>query len=205
MKKTRTSLLRTVPAFSLVEFIVIISIFAIMAGIALFNFSGFNTTVSLNNLAHDIALTVRQAQVYGISATEADANSTQIRGVYFPYGTNGYESTFTIFVDVDTPIDFTSSMSPEVEYSSGVDVDVDTVAITTQDYIASIATGSSPALATPCTAEVVIAFMRPDPDPIIMCGLVPAAFARITVRSVNGNNEQFINVWPTGQITVVNQ
>ncbi len=51
--------------FTLIEFIVIISIFAIMASIALFNYGGFRSNVSLNNLAHDIGLTIRQAQVFG--------------------------------------------------------------------------------------------------------------------------------------------
>ncbi|MBP6925793.1 MAG: type II secretion system protein, partial [Candidatus Pacebacteria bacterium] len=36
--------------FTLIEFIVIISIFAIVASIALFNFSGFNSNISLSNL-----------------------------------------------------------------------------------------------------------------------------------------------------------
>jgi prepilin-type N-terminal cleavage/methylation domain-containing protein len=53
--------------FTLIEFVVIISIFAIMAGVALVNFSGFRSNVGLNNLAHDIALTIRQAQVFGWS------------------------------------------------------------------------------------------------------------------------------------------
>lgn len=192
-------------AFSLVEFIVIISIFAIMAGIALFNFSGFNSTVSLNNLAHDVALTVRQAQVYGISATEADTNATQIRGIHFPYGSNGYESNFTIFADVDTIIDPTSSNPPFVVYTNGVDVDIDTVSITTQDVIAGIAVGPAVSQTTLCTDDVVIAFMRPDPDPIIACGGTLAQFARIIVRSQNGTNERFVDVWPTGQISVINQ
>lgn len=51
--------------FTLIEFIVIISIFAIMASIALFNYNGFRSNVALNNLAHDIGLTIRQAQVFG--------------------------------------------------------------------------------------------------------------------------------------------
>ena len=45
--------------FTLIEFVVIISIFAIMAGIALVNFAGFRSNVGSSTLAHDIALTIR--------------------------------------------------------------------------------------------------------------------------------------------------
>lgn len=188
--------------FTLVEFIVIISIFAIMAGVALFNFRGFNSSISLNNLAHDIALTIRQAQVYGISASEGgDVNPvSQVRGVYFPYITSAFDTQFKIFLDTD-PGSNTASI---ITYDAGVDVDLDTVAITTQDRIADIAIGNDSAGATSCTSEVVIAFKRPNPNPMISCGQTPGAFARITIKNISSGDEKFIEVWPTGQIAVVN-
>ncbi len=94
--------------FTLIEFVVIISIFAIMAGVALVNFAGFRSNVGLNNLSHDIALTIRQAQVFGWSGkTDSlgqnnenvvqlagnDANGNPVRfadGVYFKYENNAF-------------------------------------------------------------------------------------------------------------------
>lgn len=188
--------------FSFVEFIVIISIFAIMAGVALFNFRGFNSSVSLNNLAHDIALTIRQAQVYGISASEGgDVNPvSQVRGVYFPYITSAFDTQFIIFLDTDPA----SNMASIITYDAGVDVDLDKVGITTQDRITDIAIGSDAAGATSCTSEVVIAFKRPNPNSMIFCGQTPGAFARITITNTVSGDEKFIEVWPTGQIAVVN-
>ncbi len=55
--------------FSLVEFIVILSIFAIMTAVSLFNYNQHQSTLEQSNLAQEVALTIRQAQVYGISAT----------------------------------------------------------------------------------------------------------------------------------------
>ncbi len=55
--------------FSLVEFIVILTIFSIMTSVSLFNYNKHQSILEESNLAQDIALTIRQAQVYGISAT----------------------------------------------------------------------------------------------------------------------------------------
>jgi prepilin-type N-terminal cleavage/methylation domain-containing protein len=55
--------------FSLIEFVVVISIFAIMTSISMFNYGEQRVTIETNNLAQDVALTIRQAQVYGISAS----------------------------------------------------------------------------------------------------------------------------------------
>ncbi len=55
--------------FSVVELIVVISIFVIMLSISMFNYGKAQEKVEATNLAEDIALTLRQAQVYGISAS----------------------------------------------------------------------------------------------------------------------------------------
>jgi len=102
--------------FTLIEFVVILSIFAIMAAVALANFKGFNNDVALNNLAQDIALTIRQAQVFGWSTTsqdtgnvlQLDANGNPLRyadGVYLGYGhdtPNAFDSEFSLYTKVDS-------------------------------------------------------------------------------------------------------
>jgi prepilin-type N-terminal cleavage/methylation domain-containing protein len=55
--------------FSAVELIVVIGIFALMTTISIFDYNGYITKIETTDLAQDIALTVRQAQVYGISAS----------------------------------------------------------------------------------------------------------------------------------------
>lgn len=55
--------------FSLVEFIVILTLFAIMASVVTFDFQKFRTSIDRSNLASDIALSYRQMQVFGISSS----------------------------------------------------------------------------------------------------------------------------------------
>ena len=66
MKKNNKQLHK---GFSLVELIVILSLFAIMASIVTFDFSQYQKNIERVNLATDIALSFRQMQVYGISSS----------------------------------------------------------------------------------------------------------------------------------------
>lgn len=178
-------------AFTLVEFIVIISIFAIIATIALFNFGSFSSNVSLSNLAHDVALSIREAQVYGISATSGILPENPIpHGTFFEFTNNSFTPTITLFDDIDgngiysgNPIEFMDSLS-----------------IQSLDYISDITVGSS---LTPCTDDVGIVFVRPDPNPEITCGTMQGySEARITVSSADGTRTKVITIHRSGQIAV---
>ena len=56
--------------FTLVELLVTISIFVILTGVVLFNSNSFDSTVLLNNFGYDIALTIKQAQSFGVNVRE---------------------------------------------------------------------------------------------------------------------------------------
>jgi prepilin-type N-terminal cleavage/methylation domain-containing protein len=92
--------------FTLVELLVTISIFVILTGVVLFNQQKFNSTILLTNLAYDTALTIRQAQTYGVNIKEFDSGSgSQFvpYGVYFDKAAN---KSFILFADID--YDFTN-------------------------------------------------------------------------------------------------
>lgn len=91
--------------FTLVEFIVIMSIFVIMIGVVLFNFTGFRSAVTMENLAQDIALSIRQIQVSAGATQSAinDPGKEIPRGIYFKKddGRAGFSSTFYTFQDTN--------------------------------------------------------------------------------------------------------
>lgn len=60
---------RTSQGFSLVEFIVILTLFAIMASVTTFDYQRYRSKIERSNFATDIALAFRQMQVYGISSS----------------------------------------------------------------------------------------------------------------------------------------
>lgn len=74
--------------FSVIELIVVLSIFAIISSVSLFNYQGYESRISRVNTAQDIALSIRQAQVYGISASgrdlgDADFDTDENADVFF--------------------------------------------------------------------------------------------------------------------------
>ena len=117
--------------FTLIEFIVIMMIFAVMVGVALFNFNGFRSAVTLDNLAHDIGISIRQIQSSAGSALSGDSATDEIpRGIYFgPDESNNqiFSKSFTLFED---------KISPGGLYDSGEKID--TIKIQTADYISEI-------------------------------------------------------------------
>lgn len=80
---------------------VVTAIFILLSAIVLANNSRFGNVIILQNLTHDIALSVRESQVYGIAVRRYDPSSgpgvfSYGYGVHFAPGT-----TFEIFADVN--------------------------------------------------------------------------------------------------------
>jgi hypothetical protein len=60
-----------------------VGIFVAISGMVLANYNGFNSKVLLSNLAYDLALTIRQAQTFGISVRQSAGGSfANAYGVY---------------------------------------------------------------------------------------------------------------------------
>ncbi len=171
--------------FTLIEFVVIISIFAIMASIALINFAGFRSNVGLNNLAHDIALTLRQAQVFGWSTQTAELNAVgdatrYANGVFFKYNGNSYAKEFKLYSKKDD--------RPGAEYYfddlNTTDLTIDTINIQGPNHISDIRTASSPEQlefdsvthiingGQSISADVSVAFSRPRPEAMFFSGTI---------------------------------
>jgi prepilin-type N-terminal cleavage/methylation domain-containing protein len=70
--------------FTVIELLVVLGIFAVIMGVAMFNQAGLSSNILLTNLAYETALAVREAQTYGIGvrATEG-GNFEKGYGVYF--------------------------------------------------------------------------------------------------------------------------
>lgn len=99
--------------FTVIELLVSISLFFIVTSVVLSNYPRFGTNLAIETLAQDIALSVRQAQVFGsaiLGTTKRDGASLSSQifnayGVYFPplLGTSQgglIDYTYSIFADV---------------------------------------------------------------------------------------------------------
>lgn len=186
-------------AFTLVELLVTLTIFSIMTGVVLVNQEKFNNTIFLSNLAHDIALTLRQAQSYGVNVRESSSGFFDSSyGVSFDKGQSNNKN-FILFYDLDS-----NHKYPENEFGSCTEGSecVERYAIKSGNYISSICAGTGEGEDCISTDYLNISFKRPNPDAIIYSNeAVNLSYAKITVSASNGNTKSII-VRKTGQIYV---
>lgn len=191
-KKQRT--LFTQAGFTLIELIVVVGILGVISSITLTSYSKFGGQILLRNLAYDVALSVREAQVYGISARSfLGARFAAGHGVYFNLAEGN--DKFYLYTDTDNNNFFTSIGTEWVETSSiGRGYFIDRLCVPS---------GTS---TENCTARVVdILFKRPEPDAIIRAsfgsGFLQYDRVRIVLNSPQGNKLSVL-VETTGQISI---
>ena len=84
---------------TLIELLVALVIFSIITGVVLFNYGDFNASLTMQNLADDIALTVRRAQSYAIGVRGRSGDFNIGYGVYFDITQYNSESPDTDLYD----------------------------------------------------------------------------------------------------------
>lgn len=95
-------------AFTIIEMLVVISIFMVVAGIILFNYRDFNTNATTNNVAQEIALTIRKAQSYSLGL--------QAPGVLSTLPVSGYG--VRIFANLPDRVMFFSELMVDNQYTT---------------------------------------------------------------------------------------
>lgn len=173
---------------TLIELLVALVIFSIITGVVLFNYGDFNASLTMQNLADDIALTVRRAQSYAIGVRGRSGDFNIGYGVYFDITQYNSESPDTDLYDGTNksfilykkyiPLDSGSSdFSPVYENEDGTcdgsNSDcLEMLYITSSDYISEIKVKPSGEDEQTLGGEdnpkgVNILFIRPNPEPYI--------------------------------------
>jgi prepilin-type N-terminal cleavage/methylation domain-containing protein len=150
--------------FTLVELLVTISIFVILTGIVLWNQTKFNSTILLTNLAYDTALTIRQAQSYGINIKEFNTDQ------FVPYGVHFEENSksFILFADTGYDPDNPSAVNNyegETDECLSIHGCVSRYSIKRGNYVSNIEAFDGSTSISKEQLEIV--FKRPNPDAII--------------------------------------
>ncbi len=190
-------------AFTLIELLVVVAIITIVSAVILANNNKFGGAALLQNLAYDVALSVREAQVYGISVKQTSAGTFNSGyGMHFDITTLQNSETYHLFADV----------ALSGIYMSGEDVSPSPYAIGQGFYIYKLC--ATPANgAEDCTpTKLDILFIRPEPDACISIngasqvnGSYVCSFtytgARIVLTSPRGDFMDVI-IYSNGQISV---
>lgn len=207
-------------AFTIIELLVVVSIFVIITGLSIFNYKNFNSSVSTQNLADDIALTVRKAQGYAIGVRGVAINSSNYEfdhgyGVHFTsnntpeFYNSGSNLSFILFIDINDnkAYDYNNEGkcgSPELGNEC-----LEVLNIKTLDEINGIYLNEN---SNPIdkTDSLNILFKRPKPEPYFSDRFGdPLSISYIRVKVVNSNDPtkiyKIIRISNTGQISVLNQ
>ncbi|MDP2593590.1 MAG: type II secretion system protein [bacterium] len=84
--------------FTLIELVISIAIFLLVATVALFGYGKFRESITITNLSYDVALSIRQAQTYGLSVREFGGAFDAGYGVHF---SKDRPNSFVLFADIN--------------------------------------------------------------------------------------------------------
>lgn len=192
--------------FSMIELIVVMTIFITLTTVMLFNYNSMNSRITLDTLAHQIAQWVRQTQVSAMSVKSHSGNYNVGYGLHFDR-TN--PNQFIFFYDLNNDKTYT----PGGVCGDAASECVQTVTLPKGNTIVLLcaeALGVAQGACAPGLNEVVaggdIVFIRPDTDAHISIetGVTPYPVSRlqVTVSSVKGYKRS-IDIWTTGQASVL--
>lgn len=194
---------RNARAFTLIELLVVTAIITVITGVVFANNNRFGGIILLENLTYDVALSIRQAQVYGISVSRfGDTNFSAGYGIDFNVSS---PTTYTLFGDSSD----NGLYDCTIPGSGGCEL-VAATTIASGYRIASLCStpaGGSEGCSGINTIDVL--FKRPEPDAWISsngnsCITDSSACqesARITLTSPRGDTMSVV-IEANGQISV---
>ena len=185
--------LSTSKGFTLIELLVVCAIIIVITAIVLVDNNKFGGEVTLENLAYDIALSVRQTQVYGIAVERfGTSNFSAGYGMHFSLSS---PTTYILFADEDGTGIYDPNTSPSEI------VDTDTIqqgyAITGLCVIPN--TGGSQTCNS--VSEVDILYVRPEPEAYISASQSGSPPSCIQNQSANCNYEAQITLTAPDGVT----
>lgn len=149
---------------TLVELIVVLGIFVLVTGITIFDYNSFRSNISLQNLADEIALSVRKAQSYAIGVKSAGGSFSDNFGIHFSTKEAGIENnnssskSFVLFVDIE---DKDNKYNPSDICGVGEEECLEILTIKTEDKITGILREGE---LDENLETIDVIFKRPNPD-----------------------------------------
>ncbi|MEK7585045.1 MAG: type II secretion system protein [Patescibacteria group bacterium] len=183
--------LEAVFGFSLIEMLVVISIFLIMTLVVLSNMPAFRDKTALQLVAQEISVTIRQAQIYGIGTRSSSGGTTNFPsyGLYFDITPSGDRRSFILYADKNSPAGFGGDSANVIErfvVRGGVDI--------TNLYACDSSCSSI------SSNLLDFSFQRFYPDAEFTG--ITASSVKVELQSARTGDKKFVEVRKSGQILV---
>lgn len=231
-KKIKSNLKINTKGMTLIELLVVMAIITILTGITIFDHNSFRSAISTQNLANDIALSIRKAQSYAIGV-RSDSSFAVKNGYGISFVTknsdgnplSGSNKSFIIFADVSLDKKYTFTDTNEEKKCNITPTDTneckEILSINGNDKISAIyylnSSGTKVKEANN-NGRLDIFFNRPNPDALFCYrpdgndSNCPQAYNSpyVEIEISNGQTDEkeitrIITVWNTGQISVSNK
>ena len=203
--------------FTLIEILVVMAIMMVITTVLLVNQSRFDSSTVLRSLAYSVALSVRQAQVYGTSVVgTTTAQSNCVGGFYS--GGNCYASAYGLHFDTALPTSYSlfADLNNDGQYTSSNELiknfSFSQGYLITDFCVTGTNTGSPVTRRSPGAISTLdIVFKRPNPDATFVAlqasGLPIAgdtySGAYIQIQSTgDSSNTKRVSFLNTGEVSV---
>lgn len=197
MSKTTHKISRVLQrGFTLIEMLVVTGIIVIVSSVILADSGRLGGQFILDNFAYDMALTLREAQQYGISVQNFGGNFNVAYGVHFD---SANPTTYVLFADATTPNGLYDLGEMVQSYS-----------ITRGFRMSALCATANGSGVEDCTlTKLDVLFKRPEPDALISkndasCVTASAncqATARVVMLAPRGNKKSIV-IPSNGQMSV---
>jgi len=205
--------------FSLIELLVTTSIFIIISVVVLVNYPEANGRIALRLLAQKMALSIREAQVYGVSVRVTESGKFPDYGMFIPIGSG---DQYTLFADIDADGILDDNQSCSGEAGAAFGECVERYTITGQNRILAICYDLDPEEAMNpgqnCNTQhakslsaLTVLFRRPNPE-AMMTGSVSSesgtvdnvaeAYVVLGRTGDEPSRNKVVMITSTGQISV---
>lgn len=177
--------------FTLIELIVVVGIFLVLTAVVVFNYNKFSNDTILTNMAYEMALSYRQAQVFGVAAVGDTGDFGKAYGISI-YAPVGDQKRYRLFVDQDQDGLYDAGASPSElieEYTLQRDV---------------VISGLADSLGGSCnvlTSNLMnVLFLRPSQTALVN-GASNRDFGEIELSNSQGT-KRYVRILNNGQVYV---
>jgi prepilin-type N-terminal cleavage/methylation domain-containing protein len=201
--------------FTIIEMLIVIGIFGVLTAVVVFQYGNFNSQTILTNMAYEVALATRQAQVYALGVRgQIDADNFDNRyGVYFNLIADEGDEKFIFFIDQETA-DSICDGDGETPGEDCFLCELGSECLESYQFLRDIRLDSIclSALNDPvdedgnCDGELVdsatVTFERPNPDAIIYSDETSNDVSAAIFVKNQFDNKRAVVIKNTGQISV---
>jgi hypothetical protein len=180
----------------LIELLVVCAILVVISSLIIIDNNKFGGEVLLENLTYDVALSVRQAQVYGIAVERFGTGSTAFQSGYGMHFAMSSPTTYVLFADTEA----TGVYDPNASPSELVQLTDITQGFSITKLCAPAGTNSS---SCNSVSQIDILFIRPEPDAYISANAAPTFSGGRFIASALQPDARIVLLSPKGDILSV--